>query len=207
MKKVVILLLVVGFFGLETQAQIFQLGARAGIGRADFTINDDLTLDANTTVTVRPAEPNTAFHVGAYTRFKILGFYVQPELLYTSHPSTIAFTNLSTGEEIDVQVNWNRLDIPVLVGIKLGPVRINAGPMFSTTLGSNDDNDEVEIGVAGTSFGYQYGIGLDLGKFLIDLKGEGSFDEPIESLSGGGDAFPLNGGSRQVLLSVGYRIL
>lgn len=206
MKKVVILLLVVGFFGLETQAQIFQLGARAGVGRADFTVNEDLSLDG-VTVTVRPAEPNTAFHVGAYTRFKILGFYVQPELLYTSHPSTIAFTNQSTSEEIDVQINWNRLDIPVLVGIKLGPVRINAGPMFSATIGSDDDNDDVDFDVAGTSFGYQYGIGLDLGKFLIDLKGEGSFDEPIQSISGGGDSFSLNGGSRQVLLSVGYRIL
>ena len=152
MKKVVILLLVVGFFGLETQAQIFQFGARAGIGRADFTVNEDLSVDG-ATISVRPAEPNTSFHVGAYTRVKILGFFVQPELVYTSHPSTIAFTDISSGEETDVQINLNRVDLPVLIGLKFGPVRINAGPMFSANLSSDDDNDVVDFNVSSGSLG------------------------------------------------------
>ena len=204
MKKVIILLLVAGFFGLETQAQVFQFGARAGLGRADFAINSDLDVDGQT-ITVRPAEPNTAFHVGAYTRVKILSFFVQPELLYTSHPSTIAFSD--GVEEVDVLVNYNRLDLPVLIGFTFGPLRLNAGPMLCTTLGSSDDNDVVEFDFAGATFGYQYGIGLDLGNFLIDLKAEGSWDQAIQSMSAGGESYELNGKSRQVLLSIGYRIL
>lgn len=204
MKKVFFLLVIATLFSLESQAQIFQLGARAGLGRADFTISERLDLNGQT-ITVRPSEPNTAFHIGAYSRIKVLGFYVQPELLYTNHPSTLSFSD--GVNEGDVEIDYSRLDLPVLAGIKFGPIRINAGPMYTLTLSSGDDSEVVDFEVAGSSFGYQYGIGFDLGKFLIDLKGEGSFTEPLQSVSGGGQMYALNGRSRQVLLSVGYRIL
>ncbi|QTN38660.1 PorT family protein [Cryomorphaceae bacterium] len=206
MKKALLSLFVVLAFS-TTYGQVFQLGARAGVGRSDIRINEELSIPGGATVEVRPGEPRTAFHVGAYTRFKVLGFYVQPELLYTNLPAEVDFINTATQEEADVIVNINRLDIPVLVGIKLGPIRLNAGPTFNTILSTSDDADGGDLEFATASFGWQYGVGVDLGKFLIDLKAEGSFDDPVQGVNDGNTSYDLNGNMHQVLLSIGYRIL
>lgn len=206
MKKVLLSLFIV--LGVSSAyGQIFQLGARAGAGRSDFRISAELTAPGVGTIEARPGEPQTSFHVGAYTRIKVLGFYVQPELLYTSFEGEIDFYNTANGNDESVEIDINRIDIPVLVGIKLGPVRLNAGPSFNILMSHADDADGAEVVVSSSSFGYQYGVGLDIGKFLIDLKAEGSWSNEIESITDGTSNYDLNGSCHQVLLSIGYRIL
>ena len=206
MKKVLLSLFVV-LVCTTAYGQIWQFGARTGAGRSDFRISADLTAPGLGVIEARPGEPQTSFHLGAYTRVKVLGLYVQPELLYTGFKGEMEFFNTVSGDDKEVEIDINRIDIPVMIGIKLGPVRLNADPSFNMLLPSKDDADGAEIIVSSSSFGYQYGIGLDIGDFLIDLKAEGSWSNEIESITDGTSNYDLNGSMHQVLLSIGYRIL
>ena len=187
--------------------QIFQLGARAGVGRSDIRIDEEVQVPGGGTFQMRPGEPGTSFHVGAYTRFKIIGLYVQPELLYTNYVAGLESRNVTSGDIAEGKLTNHRLDIPVLIGIKLGPIRLNAGPSFNAILSSTDDDSAADPEWSAASFGWQYGFGVDIGKFLIDLKAEGSFDQPLEGYGNGSNTVPLEGNMHQVLLSIVYRIL
>ncbi|MNY25271.1 hypothetical protein D3C86_1590440 [compost metagenome] len=78
-------------------------------------------------------------------------------------------------------MNFTSLDIPVLVGTKIGAagvgIRLNTGPVVSFIL-----NEDQSIGDAtssalkgnfkGQNFAWQFGAGLDISKLGIDLRYE-----------------------------------
>ncbi|KPM31559.1 Hypothetical protein I595_2051 [Croceitalea dokdonensis DOKDO 023] len=110
---------------------------------------------------------NAGFHFGIYGK---LGnkIYLRPELVYT---------NTSSGyEQGDLKIQ--KLDVPVLVGIKVvGPLHVFAGPAFQYIL--DTEFDGVSIGDIENDFsvGANLGIGVNLGKFGIDLRYERGFTE------------------------------
>ena len=117
---------------------------------------------------------------------KVLGFYVQPELTVSS---------------------LKDLDIPVLFGTKLGPLRAMAGPYVRMAFDGEAINDTGarESMFETARYGYQAGLGLDLGKrIVIDLRYEGTFAG--NSVSVFGADRPFDTGDPQILLSVGYSL-
>lgn len=115
------------------------------------------------------------YQLGAFLRVKIpiVGLYVQPEALF-SNPS--AQVTVAT-EKIDL--NFSQIDVPVMVGIKLGPVRLNAGPSFRfvSKVDAKDPNgtiEDIKDEYKNSTVGYQAGVGVDILKMVIDLKYEGS---------------------------------
>ncbi len=71
------------------------------------------------------------------------------------------------GQPVDelLQQKFTKLNIPVLLGFKLGPLRINAGPAASILLPEPTDMIDIATYKKAT-FGYQAGVGLDLFKKL-----------------------------------------
>jgi hypothetical protein len=103
---------------------------------------------------------------------------------------------------------FNRLSVPLLIGFKLGPVRLNAGPAASIQLGSpealiNDPNFEDMY--KGAVWGFQAGVGIDLLKKLtLDARYAGSLGEKFgDAVTIGGQNFKLDYGQKAFLLSVG----
>jgi hypothetical protein len=136
-------------------------------------------------------EAKYGFHGGLFMRVKLLALYVQPELLFASKSNAYKVTNVTTGTAKDVVQNLNKLDIPVMVGLKFGPVRINGGPAGSLLIGSPKElisDPNLKSSYAKMSIGYQAGVGLDiLKKLTIDLRYEGSlkkYQTQIENLAG-----------------------
>lgn len=121
---------------------------------------------------------------GVYARFGNR-FYIQPELLLSAKGGkfTVFRESLETQQ---LQVRLTTIDLPLLVGFRLGPFRLNAGPMASLTL---SDNGRLSDALAQyraqplretlkqTQFGYQAGGGFTIGGMQIDLRHEGSLDE------------------------------
>ncbi len=110
---------------------------------------------------------NAGFHIGVYGK---LGnrIYVRPELVYT---------NTSSGyDEGDLKIQ--KLDVPILVGTKvIGPLHAFIGPAFQYLLDTEFDGitfDDVENDF---SVGLNLGVGVNLGKFGIDLRYERGFSE------------------------------
>ncbi len=71
------------------------------------------------------------YQIGLQTRIKVAMLFVQPELYFNVTGGSVEriIQGSSTAELLNVQ--FNRIDIPLLVGVKLGPARINVGPVGS----------------------------------------------------------------------------
>lgn len=145
------------------------------------------------------------FHAGIFLRLGIEGIYIQPEVVFASNTYNY---NVQTTSVSEIDQTFNRLEIPVLLGIKLGPLRINAGPSANVPIGEpdaliNDPNwDDM---YRGTTFGYQAGIGVDIFKTLaLDVRYGGSFAEKWgDSANIGGATFNLDSRQPSLILSVG----
>ncbi|HOW41697.1 MAG TPA: porin family protein [Bacteroidales bacterium] len=191
MKKLSIILFAV-LISLPAFSQI-KFGIKAGASTNSLTMDNvkQIATGSSTYSVQMLEEAKYGFHGGLFMRVKLLALYVQPELLFASKSSAYKVTNVTTGTVKDVVQSMNKLDIPVMVGLKFGPVRVNAGPAGSLLIGSPKeliDDHNLKSNYAKMSIGYQAGVGLDiLKKLTIDLRYEGSlkkYQTQIENLSG-----------------------
>lgn len=148
------------------------------------------------------------FHGGAFMRLTLFGIYLQPELLFSTRTNEYTVKNVQTSASSIVKQNFNKLDIPVMLGLKLGPVRLNAGPAASLLINSPKDlinHPDFKNMYSRMTFGYQAGLGLDiLNTLTIDLRYEGSlkrYQNQIENLEG--TTFNLDDHANAFLFSVG----
>lgn len=147
------------------------------------------------------------FHAGAFLRITLLGMYVMPEVVFASTTYDYDVTVGQNPSEV-LKQQFNKLNIPLLLGFHLGPVRINAGPAASILINSPkaliDDPDFPELYRSAT-FGYEAGLGVDLFKKLtIDLRYNGSLSKKFgESVTIGTQTFNLDDREPSVLLSLG----
>lgn len=204
MKKLLFLLLLAAT-AIPAQAQLFQLGVRGGVSSynvnyQDFTNINNIKLESSS---------DLGMHLGFYGRIQVLGFYVQPEFLYTRTGSQITITTL--GNTTTSDLSFQRLDVPVLVGKRFfGVLRANTGPVFSSLLRADLTEGNIKGNISdayrNNTVGFQVGVGVDIWKLVLDLKYEGSLGKFGESISTGGQNFVTDARPSQWLLSVGYRI-
>ena len=190
MKKLLFALLLC--LSASSFAQSFHWGPRFGLNSASLSISD---VDENFEDELKEGDNKLGFHIGLFSRVQLLGFYIQPELLYTNVQSEIRFGDLVS------EVTINRIDLPVLVGKRfLKIARVQAGPVFSFPLSS--EVGETEDVYDNVTVGYQAGIGLDLANLLVDLKYEGSFNNLADDVGG----FDADQRVSQIILSVGWKM-
>lgn len=108
--------------------------------------------------------------------FGAAGLHLQPELYLTGKNAT-----LQTSSGLTNDVKFTSLDVPVLIGTKIGAagvgLRLNTGPVISFIL-----EDKQNFGQAAASafngkfkdqaYAWQFGAGLDISKLSIDLRYE-----------------------------------
>jgi len=202
MMKKILLILAITLVSLQAFSQV-SFGIKAG---AATTTVPEYNFGTGTTNISSLKDAAWGFQAGAFLRLALAGIYIQPELLFASN-SYDYNVETSTTSEIVTQ-KFNRLSIPVLLGIKLGPVRLNAGPAASIQIGSptalvNDPNFEDMY--KGAVFGYEAGVGFDfLKRLTFDARYAGSLGEKYgDSVVIGGQDFKLGYGQKSFILSVG----
>jgi opacity protein-like surface antigen len=210
MKKLLLLALVV----LITVPAISQLkfGIKAGVSTTSLSMPTSKVTSGTSSVTVDAiTNAKYGFHGGLFMRLTLLGVYIQPEVLLATRTNEYTVTNQTLQSTVTtiVKQNYNKLDIPVMVGFKLGPVRINAGPSASLLINSPKDlvnSPDFKSMYNNLTFGYQAGVGIDLLKKLtIDLRYEGSlkkYQNQIQNVTGGAK-YTLDDRPNAFLLSVG----
>lgn len=203
MKKV-FLILIIGLVGLTVNSQV-KFGIKAGASTGNVP-KYDISTGENNIESLKDA--SFGFHAGAFLRITLFGVYLMPEVYFAS--STYDY-NVTVAEEPEkvLSQKFDKLEVPVLLGVTLGPVRINAGPSASILIGSPreliNDPDFKELYRSAT-FGYQAGVGVDLFKHLtIDLRYGGSLSKKFgEAVNIGSQTFNLDQRESAVLLSIGY---
>lgn len=149
------------------------------------------------------------YHGGLFLRIKLGPVYLQPEAVFASTSFDYNVKTVSTSPATLKSQTFNRLSVPVLVGFKLGPLRLNVGPAASIMIGTpkalvSDPNFEDMY--KGAVWGYQAGLGIDLLKKLtFDVRYAGSLGDVLgDAVTISGQTFKLDYGQSSLLLSVGW---
>ena len=111
---------------------------------------------------VENPDRNIGFHAGFFGKFGNT-LYFRPELVFTSTKS-----DYNSGE-----FNMQKLDAPLLVGVKLvGPLSVFGGPSLQYILSSKfNDNTSKNI-EKDLTVGVNFGAAINFNKFSIDLRYE-----------------------------------
>jgi hypothetical protein len=201
MKKTIIFIFVL-LMAIPAFSQKF--GIKAGAATATVPTYN-LTTGANNIEALKDAA--WGFHAGVFLRLTLLGIYLQPEAVFATNTYEYNVT-VATAPAVLKKQTFNRLDVPVLLGFKLGPLRINAGPAASVQIGSPKallDDPNFEDLYKGATFGYQAGIGIDvLKKLTLDARYGGSLSGKFgDAVTIGGQTFKLDQRQPSFILSVG----
>ena len=156
-------------FSLTAYSQGFEIGIKGGMNITAADVMKEASKDVQIT------NKNT-FNGGVYGRLKIklIGIFVQPELVYNTRGYNFDIT--ANGKTYNIKQQAYYLDVPVLVGLKMFKfLRVYAGPNFQYLLKNEItgiDNivtfQKTDMKKANT--GVQLGVGLDLSKFRVDVK-------------------------------------
>lgn len=201
MKKLLVIILAV-LITIPAFSQI-KFGIKAGVNTATVPTYN-VTTGANNIKALKDAA--WGFHAGAFLRLSVFGVYLQPEVVLASNTYDYSVTTATATTVL--KQNFNRLEIPVLLGLKLGPLRINAGPSATIQIGTpkaliNDPNFTDMY--KGATFGYQAGVGLDIFKTItLDARYGGSLSGKFgDVVTIGGQNFKLDSRQPSLILSVG----
>ena len=206
MKKVFLLLIVISFFA-TANAQI-KFGVKGGISSSTIKMDDIITVQGVEEYSLEGIKSGTiGFHAGLMTRVTFFGVYIQPELYFSSTGGEVEVTDIIQDVTSIKTMEFKKLDIPVLVGFKFGPARVNAGPVASIIIDSKADLiDEAgyEEKFKGASFGYQAGVGLDLLKTIsLDIRYEGNLSKLGDGVNIEGNDFEFDSRNPQFIFSLG----
>lgn len=140
--KYLFLLFAFTLFTLKANSQSFRIGVKGGANYADISGKD---LDKNA------YQYKLTWHAGAMVNIQYPGttwFSIQPELIYSRkgyESSSLPFTltdnqgNLVYEAQRSGFVNFNYLEIPVMLNFKTGIIVFEFGPQFSYLFGYQND--------------------------------------------------------------------
>ena len=215
MKKIALISIVLlALTTWSAQAQI-QFGAKVGLTSTSIKADEaysDLSAADYDALKVKGVNSSVGFQGGIFTRITILKLYVQPELLFTSTSGEVEVTTLLNEEEqtqVIKEQSFKQIDVPIMVGYKIGPARIQAGPVGTIMLDSEPALTKVEGIEAkekfnGATWGYQVGAGLDIAKTLtIDVKYEGNLSRLGDGVEFAGQERSFDSRTSQFIVSLG----
>jgi hypothetical protein len=167
----------------------FRFGIKAGANLSNINGSNDLSLSPGGNAFDFRDNDNRSlgFAGGVFFRFgKTL--YIQPEILLSQKGGKFNVYEDGVLNDGKVDVRFSNFDVPVLFGVRIAKfVRMNVGPMASLRLNKNgkisDSFDDVTGENSGAefknrlAFGYQAGVGLDLGRLSLDVRYEGNFTD------------------------------
>lgn len=201
MKKLFVIVLV-ALIALPAFSQI-NFGIKAGVTSSTVPTYDISSGTSNIEALKKAA---FGFQVGAFVRLAVAGIYLMPEFVFTSTTYDYNVTTI-TGTAAQNQ-KFNKLEIPLLLGFKLGPIRINAGPAASVMINSPGaliDDPNFKDMYRKATIGYQAGVGFDLFKRLtFDARYGGSLAKKFgDAVTIGTQTFTLDSREPTFMLSLG----
>ncbi|HUH33419.1 MAG TPA: porin family protein [Daejeonella sp.] len=173
MKKLILVagLLITTSVAALAQLPTFTGGLKAGANYSQLKSDKDLT-DASSIL---------GYQFGVWTRLGGAGVYLQPELYLGSKggENPIVFDANGVETEVNGEVKFTTLDLPILLGTKFGPNKLNfrlmAGPVISFVVDKSTTTDEAVQSIQDykdQALGLQAGAGVDLGNLTVDLRYE-----------------------------------
>lgn len=193
------------------QAQV-KFGIRGGINTTQINPDQLVILDDNDRedFTLEVENANFGYHFGIFVQAQADFLYIQPELWFRSNSVDYTFRDIQNPDSRTIlSERYQYLDIPVSLGLKLGPVRIGCGPVGHIFINSRSelfDTDSVQgyqQQFEEMTIGYIAGVGLDLWNFHIDLNYEGSFNRFGDHFTFHGKEYAFDKSPSRLMATIG----
>lgn len=146
----------------------FEIGIKTGLSSTDLSPESILINNGDNTTEISIAQANYGFHFGLYTRVCIANIFIEPSFLFNSNSVDYKLDEqiFDTGIISSIKSEtYNNLDIPLMVGMKLGFFRIQAGPVAHIFINSASELTAIDgysQKFKDATYGLQGGIGLDI---------------------------------------------
>lgn len=206
MKKLLLIISLCSISALAS-AQSFTRGIKVGAGLGSANVEKVTNGWENDGITA-------GIHAGVFGRLKLGPLFVQPEVYYTFTNANLSKENLQTNQVERLELNFHRLDVPVLAGVRLSKLfRINAGPFASVLIDteaiseSTYVEEQVDDLYRRAIWGIQAGVGLDFWRLTLDARYETTMSNLREIDPDNvavGDFLPKDQRQQQFVLSLGY---
>ena len=210
MKRYILMPLLLCLLSQGALAQ-FSFGVRAGvISVRDFsnpiTVIDDVGKEI---YEVGLQNAKLGFTGGLVFQFQFGSFIIQPEALISFNRYEYAVEDLSgnIGTKINAEEKYQYFDVPLLIGFKIGPVRLQAGPEAHVYLNSTSelaDLDFYKKSVENFTLGWAGNIGVDIGKIMLDFRFCGNLSALGSSFVIGDQEFKFDERPSRWVLSAGF---
>jgi len=212
-KKIISLFFLIFTFLSNNLNSQFEIGVKGGLS-FNAGLNQDYFFESEN-MSYNLFEKNNGYHVGLYTKIKLLkSFFVQPEIYYSSINRKYDLTFPADHEKYIVdEYRQNRIIIPVLVGMDLfDRVSLFVGPNFNfnSKMFFEENNQEISIDdlYEKSKIYLQYGLSVKFKKLIIDFRVERGFDEReinfVENITNDIDQIVKSDGLL-TMMSIGYQ--
>ena len=148
-------------------------------------------------------------HGGLIFKYRKKRWSIQPEILFNSNRVDFEVEDVNN-PELGTQIReetYQYLDIPLLIGLHLGPIHLQGGPVGHVFLNSSSELSDFEgyrQDFEDLTLGWQAGLGLDIWNFTLDFRYEGNFTNFGEHIEFFGDTYDFDDKPSRWLFSLGY---
>jgi len=188
-----------------------KFGVKLGAGSTDFNPKDLIVLNADDAERLKIGVNNSSYgyHFGLFTQIKAKRFFIQPEVLINSSRIDYSVEDFESnlGSTIKSETH-NFVDIPVMTGIKLGPLRLQAGPVAHLYLNSTSELTDISgyrQKFDEAAWGLQYGLGLDIWRAVLDFKWERNYSNFGDHIVIDDVPYNFDGSPDRFIVSLGFK--
>lgn len=205
MKKLIVIpLLLIGFCAL---AQV-RVGLRLGLSTSQLEA-EDVNIIENGTERFRLALQDAQYgiHGGLVIQAQMGNFIFQPEVLFNSNSAEFTLDDFQSPGAVVREEKYQYLDLPVMLGYRLGFLRLHAGPVGHIYLSSTSEITDVEgfrEDFKSLTLGWQGGLGVDIGPLAVDLRYEGNFNKFGDHISFGGQEYAFSQNPARFIAAVSF---
>jgi hypothetical protein len=183
-------------------AQLLSYGLTGGAHVAQVVV-DPFSIDPNQPLETVSFTATGGYHAGIYARLGAGLVYLEPQLWYTELNQDITYAD-GGGTTTTEPWTLRRLDMPLEVGVKMGPLLLLAAPVWSLPVAqiSNVQTTTMETG----TWGGQIGMGVKLGPVQLTARYEGSLAPFADQIQVGGGSYTTDSRISQLITSLHLKL-
>lgn len=189
----------------------FELGIKTGLSSTDLVQNSIFINNGDSNYDLSVADAKYGFHFGLYSRISVASFYIEPAFLFNSTSVDYTIDEQIFDTEIISTIRtetYNNLDIPLMIGMKLGFFRIQGGPVAHIFLNSASELTKIpdySQKFKDAAYGAQFGLGLDIFKIRLDVNYEMNLSKYGDHINVGDSEYSFDERPGRLIASLGLR--
>ena len=199
-KRFVILTMLLLPFGAV--AQLFSYGITAGAHVAQVEV-DPFSIDPTMPMETVRFTATGGYHAGVFALLGAGLVYIEPQLWYTELNQSLTFTD-GSGSPQTVPWTLRRLDVPLEVGVKMGPLLLFCAPVWSAPIAQISSVQT--LSAASGSWGGQVGVGVKLGPIQLTARYEGSLAPFADQIQVAGGTYATDSRISQLITSLHLKL-